>query len=450
MSETKQTRCPFCSSVFNITTEQLAARGGHVRCGGCLQVFRADQHIVTGEAVVTTSAPTNTANPNPTTSGSTPVVARTQSASLELPTSNAPAKPAKKRKNPDDESWAMNLLGDELEDELQSDNPDIKAPAARIVVDPPKAAPVVTKKPLFDDEISDMLHESWLEPASDKKDHLKSIGEVDKIKANADESWAQALMSELEEEEKKEQAKNHSMDLIPTKDKIPSRKQNTPDNRADNNSSKTSTKSNVPDNSNPPKNTKEDDLLNFLNSNSAPTINKQQASLPLEIKHAPMISINWGYWLTWSMLCCVALMMLLTQYIYFNFESLALNEKTRPQMLQLCSTLNCKVPEPPDVSLLSINKLMVKKHPDVKNALQVNLIIFNKAKFAQPLPALKLSFMNRKQKVTASRAFQPKEYLHGDAKHLRRVPPETPIHIKLEIASPDVEMASYSMRPLYK
>jgi predicted Zn finger-like uncharacterized protein len=84
MSETKQTRCPFCSSVFNITTEQLAARGGHVRCGGCLQVFRADQHIVTGEAVVTTSAPTNTANPA-TTSGSTPVVARTQSASIELP-----------------------------------------------------------------------------------------------------------------------------------------------------------------------------------------------------------------------------------------------------------------------------------------------------------------------------------------------------------------------------
>ena len=230
MSETKQTRCPFCSSVFNITTEQLAARGGHVRCGGCLQVFRADQHIVTGEAIVTTPTPTNTASP----AGSTPVMARTQSASMDSPIADAPTKTAKKRKNPDDESWAMNLLGDELEDELQSDNPDIKAPSARIVVEPPKSAPIVTKKPLFDDEISDMLHESWLEPASDKKDHLKSIGEVDKIKANADESWAQALMSELEEEEKKEQAKNHSMDLIPTKDKIASRKQNTPDNRADN------------------------------------------------------------------------------------------------------------------------------------------------------------------------------------------------------------------------
>jgi hypothetical protein len=39
----------------------------------------------------------------------------------------------------------MNLLGDELEDELQSDNPDIKAPAARIVVEPPKSAPVSLK-----------------------------------------------------------------------------------------------------------------------------------------------------------------------------------------------------------------------------------------------------------------------------------------------------------------
>ena len=445
MSETKQTRCPFISSVFNITTEQLAARGGHVRCGGCLQVFRADQHIVTGEAVVTTTTPTNTAN----AAGNTPVMARTQSASMESPIADTPPKPAKKRKNPDDESWAMNLLGDELEDELQSDNPDIKAPLTKVVAEPPKTAPVVTKKPLFDDEISDMLHESWLEPTTDK-DHLKSIGEVDKIKASADESWAQALMSELEEEEKKEQAKNHSMDLIPTKDKIPSRKQTPPDNRADNNASKASAKANAPDNSNPPKNTKEDDLLNFLNSNSAPTINKQQASLPLEIKHAPMISINWGYWLTWTMLCGVALIMLLTQYIYFNFESLALNEKTRPQILQLCSTLNCKVPEPPDVSLLTINKLIVKKHPDVKDALQVDLIIYNKAKFAQPLPALKLSFMSRKHKVTASRAFQPKEYLHGDAKHLRRIPPETPIHIELEIAKPDVEMASYTMRPLYK
>ncbi len=82
MSETKQTRCPFCSSVFNITTEQLAARGGHVRCGGCLQVFRADQHLVEGENGQLTpqaSKPTESmATPPSTNSTSMPIVARSQ------------------------------------------------------------------------------------------------------------------------------------------------------------------------------------------------------------------------------------------------------------------------------------------------------------------------------------------------------------------------------------
>ncbi|MBL0230793.1 MAG: hypothetical protein IPP76_08345 [Moraxellaceae bacterium] len=39
---------PTLPAFFNITSEQLAARGGHVRCGSCLS-FRADQHLVEGE-----------------------------------------------------------------------------------------------------------------------------------------------------------------------------------------------------------------------------------------------------------------------------------------------------------------------------------------------------------------------------------------------------------------
>ena len=163
-----------------------------------------------------------------------------------------------------------------------------------------------------------------------------------------------------------------------------------------------------------------------------------------------MISIRWGYWITWTMLCCLALVLLVMQYIYFNFESLSLNDKTRPQILQLCASLHCKVPEPPNIDLIVINKLTVRNHPDIAGGLRVNAIVYNKASFAQPLPALKLSFMSRKHKPTASRAFQPKEYLQGDATHLRRIPPQTPIHIQLDIANPKVEMAGYAMKPLFK
>jgi predicted Zn finger-like uncharacterized protein len=40
------TRCPQCQTVFRITTAQLKARDGMVRCGRCQHVFAADKHLM--------------------------------------------------------------------------------------------------------------------------------------------------------------------------------------------------------------------------------------------------------------------------------------------------------------------------------------------------------------------------------------------------------------------
>ncbi|MEE8482895.1 MAG: DUF3426 domain-containing protein [Acidiferrobacterales bacterium] len=40
------TRCPKCRTTFAVTSDQLAARGGVVRCGNCNKVFRADQQLM--------------------------------------------------------------------------------------------------------------------------------------------------------------------------------------------------------------------------------------------------------------------------------------------------------------------------------------------------------------------------------------------------------------------
>lgn len=447
MSITKQTRCPHCTSVFNITDDQLAARGGHVRCGSCLQVFRADQHLVEGNNTIANPVPNN--HPAPTSSStntpapqSMPVMAKEQHAAPQ-PQSTATSTTKKKKK--DDESWAMDLLGDlgaELEQDLANlgaQKPTVETPPE--VVPPPQATKP-TKKPLFDDEISDLLQEAWVEPTDSTS--LKGLSGVDKIKENADESWAQALMSELEEEEKKEKAKNYSMELAPQRPKDTSRRKEVPVEKVDIAPASKSTNSGKPE--------QDDDLLSFLNNNaSASNTIKTPASLPLEIKSQPMISINWSYWLTWSFMCVLAVILLGVQYVYFNFNDLAFNDKTRPQLMQLCESIGCNVPEPPNASLIAIQKLVIRKHPQTKNALQINAIIFNKADFAQPLPALKLTFLNKKRDISAARAFQPKEYLQGDAAtNLRRIPPETPIHIQLDIVDPKVDMTSYKMKPLYK
>ncbi|SHF69203.1 MJ0042 family finger-like domain-containing protein [Microbulbifer donghaiensis] len=43
------TRCPHCSTSFHVNEQQLRAARGAVRCGSCLQVFRADENIVFAE-----------------------------------------------------------------------------------------------------------------------------------------------------------------------------------------------------------------------------------------------------------------------------------------------------------------------------------------------------------------------------------------------------------------
>lgn len=46
MAEPKFTRCPGCRTVFRVTPEQLALRGGQVRCGHCRAVFDGNAQTV--------------------------------------------------------------------------------------------------------------------------------------------------------------------------------------------------------------------------------------------------------------------------------------------------------------------------------------------------------------------------------------------------------------------
>jgi len=164
----------------------------------------------------------------------------------------------------------------------------------------------------------------------------------------------------------------------------------------------------------PDSNSSDDDLLNFLSSNSAPTLQQASGSLPVELHHQKHLSVNWGYYLTWSFLCALAVGMLAAQYLYFNFDKLAIDAKTRPTMVTLCETLKCKLPSPPDASLLQIRKLVIRKHPEVSGALVVNAILFNQADFMQPLPALKLVLTDKKGNIVAGRIFTPHDYLPRD------------------------------------
>lgn len=60
-----RTRCPKCATVFRITSEQLRARGGKVRCGSCQTVFNAFDHLEQEAPVATPIASVPPVQPPP-------------------------------------------------------------------------------------------------------------------------------------------------------------------------------------------------------------------------------------------------------------------------------------------------------------------------------------------------------------------------------------------------
>src|SRR5580704_11702362 len=46
MAEQEFTRCPGCKTIFRVTPQQLALRGGQVRCGHCHTVFNGVAALV--------------------------------------------------------------------------------------------------------------------------------------------------------------------------------------------------------------------------------------------------------------------------------------------------------------------------------------------------------------------------------------------------------------------
>ncbi|MED5389870.1 MAG: DUF3426 domain-containing protein [Pseudomonadota bacterium] len=144
----------------------------------------------------------------------------------------------------------------------------------------------------------------------------------------------------------------------------------------------------------------------------------------------------------------MALLVLVGQYAYFNFDDQARNPQWRPFYQQACDLLGCRLPNRTDISKLRGANLVVRSHPDYTNTLIVDAILFNEARYPQPFPELELSFSALNGEAVASRRFSPAEYLQGDLTNMDTMPVNTPLHISLEIVDPGARAVNYNLRLL--
>lgn len=471
MAETQITRCPHCQTTFRIRLEQLAKAKGAVRCGSCLQVFKAVDNLVPNTPSPKQTAVAKTANPKiaePKAAAKKVAVAPAAKAASKVaakPKAEKPkatpapaAKPKKKAISFDDIPDQIN--DDPLEDFgiRQPEKQDNETFSSNLQLDDSIFSMQESTKPsryslLNDDkDINFDLDDSFGSDSfgSDSFGN-DSFGSDNFASHTADESWASNLIDD---------------DTPPSKP-------------ATDDESWANALLDVDDDLideidmglNTPGAVKEkDDFVPSLDDDSdadqfhlGGDDQFEQETVEIELGVAGSINdlldepLNLGSktkkkspqpkgqsftWL-WSTGSLIMLFAMIIQVGYFKFDSWSRHPDYRPAYAMACQIIDCKLPAIQNVNEMNTQHFMVRLHPDVEQALYIDTLLVNNAAYPQPFPDLNLVFTGLENQVIASRRFEPREYLAGELAGATVMPLKVPIHIAFEIMNPGAEAVSY-------
>ncbi len=415
MSESHVTQCPNCRTSFRVSQAQLAAAHGAVRCGACLHVFNAAEQLF-----------------GPRAAAPAPAAAKTVSAPATAQPDTRTKPPASKPA--DDTLW--------IHDDLDLDSLDLDEELARL------------------EEQEQQLSQQFLalEQAPRYAENFGSRATDEPDDAH-DEAWAEALLRD--EPVKRER---DSLELQPTEQEpaapatlepkpaaaiVAARQQPIADDLDEADEPRLGNLDDEPDEPE-----RQDEDLRTAPEESKVVRNEpglreerlfELDDEPLQLDWRQPQGTSWGRLFGWGLLNLLAAGGLLAQYAAYNFDELARQDRYRPWFEQLCPNIGCTLPSKVDISQIRSSNLVVRSHPEFSGALIVDAILYNRASFAQPFPLLEMRFADLGGQLVASRRFKPSEYLAGELAGQSEMPPQTPIHISLDILDPGTRAVNYSL-----
>lgn len=413
MAAQYKTKCPHCGAQFKISQEHLKQAGGQVRCGSCLEVFQATEHLVREKPPAKKPAAKQPA----------------KKAAVRKAPPKQPAKKAPPQKKAEQEPrWTL---------PDSEEKPEEKTPKDKLIEQND------TGVSLGESELSDSFM-SLGEEGNDfgAEDFSDMSGAAGGQESSADESWAEELLEELGDDE----PENDGQEPI------------TPDNMSlldefDGDGADMQYEEHAEPAPADPEDLDFfrdefggfDDQPDEIEAIEVPRIEEEASPRIPRITtptstSAPLDMLKWGA------LSLVAALALAVQYLVFNFNDLARTPEWRSLYATTCNVLGCELPNPSDISRLRGTNLVVRNHPTVEGALVVDAILFNQADYAQPFPVLELSFSTLNGRPVASRRFMPEEYRSGELEHLERMPPDVPVHVSFEIQDPGENAVNYNLR----
>jgi predicted Zn finger-like uncharacterized protein len=416
MSESHVTQCPHCRTSFRVSQAQLGAAHGVVRCGACLHVFNAAEQLFGPRAPA-------------------PTPASTASAAPDKPQSGSDIKPPAK-KPLDDTLW--------IHDDLDLDSLDLDEELARL------------------EEQEQQLSQQFLALEQTPPYTGNFDAGADEHEAVHDEAWAEALLRD--EPVKRERS---SFELQPTEKQPAPLAAPEPKAASAFNTPAVARKHSIADGLDETAEPRLGDLDDepsepaplgddLHDEREEPRVARNEPGLreerlfelddePLQLDWRQPQGIAWGRVFGWSLLNLLAAGGLLAQYVTYNFDELARQDRYRPWFEQLCPGIGCSLPSKVDIGQIRSSNLVVRSHPEFSGALIVDAILYNRAPFAQPFPLLEMRFTDLGGQLVASRRFKPSEYLAGELAGQSEMPPQTPIHISLDILDPGTRAVNYSL-----
>ena len=143
--------------------------------------------------------------------------------------------------------------------------------------------------------------------------------------------------------------------------------------------------------------------------------------------------------------CLVLLSALGSQYLIYNLDILAQDNRFNAVTSLVCQVVECSDNAEFDLSNLITDELVVRSHPSADNALVVDFIFRNESSSEQLFPMAELNFTNIGGEIIANRIFDRSEYLPQEMQLFTHMPAHSSIQVSLELTDPGDDATGYAL-----